>query len=39
MFLKISVDLQTALATEAHLAKGQLREEQLNIKLNIFKFV
>jgi hypothetical protein len=30
-FLKISVDLQTALAAETHLAEGQWLEEQLNI--------
>jgi hypothetical protein len=31
MFLEISVDLLTALATEAHLAEGQWQEEQLSI--------
>jgi hypothetical protein len=31
MFLEISVDLETALAAEAHLAEGQRLEEQLII--------
>jgi hypothetical protein len=30
-FLKISVDLQTALAAETHVPEGQWLEEQLNI--------
>jgi hypothetical protein len=37
-FLKISVDLRTALAAETHLAEGQWLEEQLNmVKLRMFR--
>jgi hypothetical protein len=37
-FLKISVDLQTALAADTHLAEGQLLKEQLNVvKLRMFR--
>jgi hypothetical protein len=37
-FLKISVDLRTALAAETHLAEGQWLGDQLNmVKLRIFR--
>jgi hypothetical protein len=36
--LKISIDLQTALAADAHLAEGQWLKEQLNVvKLRMFR--
>jgi hypothetical protein len=37
-FLKISVNFQTALAAETHLAEGKWLEEQLNVvKLRMFR--
>jgi hypothetical protein len=37
-FLKISLDLQTTLTAETHIAEGQLLEKQLNIlKLPMFR--
>jgi hypothetical protein len=37
-FLMLSIDLQTTLATDAHLADGQLLEEQLKVvKLRMFR--
>jgi hypothetical protein len=37
-FLILCVDLQTALATDAHLAEGQWLKEQLNVvKLRMFR--
>jgi hypothetical protein len=36
--LKISIDLQTALAADTHLAEGQWLKEQLNVvKLRMFR--
>jgi hypothetical protein len=32
-FLKVSVDLQTALAAEAHLAEGEWLEELQNVEM------